>query len=460
MFVAAILAAVLTQPQTDAIDAAAKTFLAKSHTPATSIMVVQDGQVVYSHGYGYSDVANSTPATEATHYEIGSMTKQFTAAAVVQLQEAGKLSIDDKIAKYLPDAPYGDQITIRQLLTQRTGLTDYLSIFGTGIKVADGDAAYAKIMPAVAKKPLLFAPGSKYAYSNTNYIILGKLIETVSKQPYETYIREHEWAPAGMTQTTWVANEASTPNMALGYTLDKKTVVPSEPLSDGWAWSAGAIVSTVGDFNLWSTALASGKIVSPAGYALMTTADASTADGGGGHYAFGLTVGTFEGQPMIEHDGGTIGFGTDGAYFPKQDTRIIVFTNSAFGDANALGQKIYNIMYPEYAKANLTPAAGEDVAMTARIKTFISDLSKGKIDRSQLTPAENAHMSPQHLKDVNESMAQLGSLTSFIYKGKAGDATATTYIYLLEYTQVGFLKAAFTFDAKSNKLAGIAITPP
>src|SRR5258708_6516479 len=111
-----------------AIDAAANSFIRDTHTPATTIMVGQHRQVVYARGFGFSDVAKSTPAGVATHYEIGSMTKQFTAAAVLQLQEAGKLSIDDKISKYLPDAPYGSEITIRQLLTQRTGLTEYLAI--------------------------------------------------------------------------------------------------------------------------------------------------------------------------------------------------------------------------------------------------------------------------------------------------------------------------------------------
>jgi D-alanyl-D-alanine carboxypeptidase len=244
--------------------------LKAGNTNASTIAVVLDAKIVYSHGYGMRDMAASLPADANTRYEIGSITKQFTAAAILQLKEAGKLSLDATLATYLPDVPHAKDVTIRQLLTHTSGMPEYLE-GATVIADASKPIAFDGLMARIAGKPLDFTPGSKYAYSNTNYIILGHLIATLAKQSYNEYRQTHIFAPLSMSQTTTIADEAHIPDMALGYVFEKGKIALAPPLADSWVSSAGNIVTTVADLETWNEALASGKVVSPEDYATMIT---------------------------------------------------------------------------------------------------------------------------------------------------------------------------------------------
>ncbi|MBV8345553.1 MAG: beta-lactamase family protein, partial [Candidatus Eremiobacteraeota bacterium] len=327
-----------------AVTAAVTAILAAQKAPSATVEVVQNGTVTYVHAFGVRDVGTNAPADIGTHYEIGSMTKQFTAAAILQLQEAGKVHIDDPVSTYLPNAPHAREITVRQLLTQRSGLFNYTDVPQFEDKIRT-PGSYAKIVALVGSKPLHFTPGSRWEYSNTNYILLGRIIELVSGQRYNDYIREHEFEPAGMTQTTTIAHEAKTPDMARGYTLDHGQVTPSLLLDDAWPWSAGNIVSTVGDYEKWMDALTSGKIVTPADFEEMTTATAANRIDTNSAYGFGFIIDQTDGQPNIWHNGGTNGFYTDGAYFPRQETRIAVFTNLDTAFPEAIVAKIFELAF-------------------------------------------------------------------------------------------------------------------
>src|SRR5579863_3641254 len=189
------------------IDTDVATILQRTGAPATTIEVVQHGSVVFSHAYGVADRDKRSPATVDTYYEIGSITKQFTAAAMLQLQEAGKLHLDDKLSVYLPDAPHAKEVTLRQLLAQVSGLPEYLDAMdaaGTSTKPASFD----QLMSYITGKPLDFAPGSHWAYCNTNYIPAGRVIEAVSHESYQHYVQTHLLGPTGMTHTFTVADEA------------------------------------------------------------------------------------------------------------------------------------------------------------------------------------------------------------------------------------------------------------
>ncbi len=421
-----------------------------------TVAIVEDGTTVYVRGYGLRDIAAALPAQADTHYEIGSITKQFTAAAILQLKSAGKLGLDDRLSVYLPSAPHAAAVTIRQLLSHTSGIHEYLE----GAHVVDRaakPATFAQLMALVAKKPLDFKPGTKWAYSNTNYIILGRVIEVVSKQPYEAYVREHLFGPAGMTNTATIADEAHLSNMAHGYRTSNGKTVPAKPLDDSFAWSAGNIVTTVADLQRWNAALMSGKIISPADYTLMTTPQ-RLPSGASSDYGFGMAVDSFEGQPRIWHNGGTFGFAATSQFFPKQALRVIVLTNDEDGPDAAIAAKIFNDLNPTIAANDLTPAPGEDRAVTARIKAFIIPALKGNVDRSAITDAANKALTEALVKSVAEQLAPLGDPLGFVYKGVTQRPAGPVYSYIIRYATQN-LHLTIQIEKTSDKFSAFFVSP-
>lgn len=440
-----------------AIDRAVRSLLHASKTPGATIAVVEDGRIVYAHGYGLRNVAGKLGADANTHYQIGSMTKQFTAAAILQLRDAGKLTLNEKLAKILPTAPHADEITIRELLTHTSGLRNYTNISGF-VRLAGKPGSYNKMIALIAKKPLNFRPGSRFDYSNTNYILLGKIVEVLSGESYQKYVQEHEFRPAGMAHTTWISDEAHLHDMATGYMVAKDgKAVPAPPLRSTWAWSAGAIVSTVGDFARWTNALSSGKIVPLHDFAEMTT-PVHVPYGSSGGYGFGLIRDRFQGQARIEHGGGTFGFSTDGALFPSQHLAIVAFTDSRSGPAGAIVEHIFDVLHPKLAATELTPVAGENLAFRARMKAFIIPLLKGHLDRSQITPAASKALSDATVAQVAALFSSLGAPRAFIYRGKTVRSTGTLYVYLVHFASQT-VKLTLGIDAKTKKFAVFFFQP-
>ena len=269
------------------IDPVVQEVMQRTGTPGVSIAVVEGGRVVYSHAYGFRDVQGRIPADVDTRYEAGSITKQFTAAAILQLREAGKLDIDATLATYLPAAPHASEVTLRQLLSHTSGMPEYFD--GPDVAEAAGKpTTFDMVMARVAGKPLDFSPGAKWSYSNTGYILLGRIIELISHESYHHYVQVHFLDPLGMKQTFTMADEKRLPDMALGYHRTGKQITLAPPVDEGFAWSAGDLVTTPSDLQKWNAALTSGKIVTPADYALMTTS-VKTQQGDSG-YGFGLFI--------------------------------------------------------------------------------------------------------------------------------------------------------------------------
>jgi len=340
------------------IDADVNAALRTNHCEGATIAIVDGATTVYSRGYGLRDVDGGLPADVQTHYEVGSITKQFAAAAIVQLKEAGKLNLDARMATYLPTAPHATEITVRELLTQTSGLADFItapnieSLVGT-------PTTFDAVVARIGDKPLDFKPGTQWEYSSTNYLILGRIVEVLSGETWENYAHDHLFLPAGMTSTATIAQESALPDMARGYAYGNGQNAPSVPVDESWAGAAGGIVTTVGDLTTWHAALASGKIVSPDDYALLT-APARFPDGSNAEYAFGLYVDTYDGQPRIWHSGNTFGFDASDQFFPKQDVRIVAMTNSADCQSNELVAHIYNDLFPAIASEARNGAAGVD----------------------------------------------------------------------------------------------------
>jgi D-alanyl-D-alanine carboxypeptidase len=339
----------LTAAMQSNIDADVREALSASHTQGATIVIVRDGAVVFTRSYGLRDIGRSAPADEHTRYEIGSITKQFTAAAILQLKEAGKIDLEAPVATYLPSAPHAREITVRQLLTHTSGLADYTDAPNFD-RLAATPATFEQIMLPIAGRPLGFTPGTAFAYSNTNYLVLGRIIERTAGQTWEAYVQQHLFVPAGMRETATMAQEDQFADMARGYVYAQGRAAASKPISESWAGSAGGIVSTAGDLRRWGEALSSGRIISTSDYELLTT-PARLANGSTTAYAFGLKVDRFEGQPRIWHDGNTNGFDGSDQFFPSQGVRIIVLTNTLAAGSDAIVEHVYHDLFPAIASA-------------------------------------------------------------------------------------------------------------
>ena len=428
--------------------------LDRTHTPGAVVLVVAGGKPIFEEAYGQRDVANKLPVGIDTHFEIGSITKQFTAAAILQLQEAGKLHIEDRLSVYLPKAPHADEITLKQMLSHTSGLPEYLD--GPDIEVAARKPTdFARILQRIDGKSLVFVPGSQWSYNNSGYLLLGRVIETVSRETYRHYLQAHIFLPLGMRDTFTVSDESHLPNMALGYTTVDGTVQTVTPWDESYASSAGSIVSTVGDLQKWNDALTTGKVISPQSYALMSS---SVMTGqGDAEYGLGLFVDQVEDQPRIGHTGGSAGFTTANEYFPKQGVRIIAFTNHRANPepGEMLTTAIFNDLYPGIAAAALHPSAGEDVAVSVRVRALFTQLQSGQEGSAALGAKLDAKMKDGLAKRLSDAYAPYGKPTAFTFKGRRTTPGRHWFDYVIQFGPGSLLKFGVGLD-EEGKIAGLS----
>jgi len=436
------------------IDADARQVLQRTGTPGATLAIYRNGEPVYIHAYGLGDRERKTPATASTHYEIGSITKQFTAAAILQLQEAGKLDINATLATYLPDAPHAREVTLKQLLSHTSGMPEYLD--GPDVEAwAVKPATFEQIVARIKDRPLDFPPGSRWSYSNSGYVLLGRVIEVASHESYEHYVKAHLLVPAGMGQTTTVADEARVPGMAKGYRHTDGNLELAPVIHDTVGWAAGNLVSTVADLERWNVALQGGKMIRPADYALMTTPAPGSTD-----YGLGLFVDTLDDQPRIGHTGGSFGFTTSNQYFPKQGIQIIAFTN--VGDNPEPGQMLatatFEVLYPDIAAAARKPASGENPATTGAARKAFARLQGRGDDLSMFDDRLKTKMGAGLSERMARQLSPFGEPSSFIYKGRRQDKEKNRVWndYRIEFGPGNSLPFGVELDA-NGKVAGISI---
>jgi len=327
-------------------DSLVRAYLAESHAPGASVAVIRGNDTLMYDGYGLANVEAARPATATTVYEIGSNTKQFTSAAIMKLVEQGRVKLDDDLSKFVPQFPlHGKRVSIYQLLSHTSGIHDYTSSpdwSKTWNEVLSPDA----IIKFVAADTFDFAPGSAYRYDNTGYVLLGMVIEKVTGQKYADYVDAQFLEPLGLKQTSYCPSRTSDPAFALGYTKGANGTERAEFMDLSHPFAAGALCSTVGDFAKWQRALASGRVVSPASYALMSTADTLN-DGHKINYGFGLVPGAIHGYKTVSHTGGIPGFATAAAYVADDSLSVVVFTNYDRMSPQRLVQSLLRVAYGE-----------------------------------------------------------------------------------------------------------------
>jgi CubicO group peptidase (beta-lactamase class C family) len=445
-FLVAAAPASPTRGLNDAVQAAVQAI----HATGAQVAVVANGKLILDRGYGVANIDRQVPVTPDTQFEIGSVTKEFTAAAILQLKEQGKLSLTDPLGKYIPEYVRGKNVTIEQLLWQVSGIPEYLA---TNHFVWISGHKPGGLLPTIAlikNKPLDFKPGTRWAYSNTNYMLLGGVVSRVSHMPWREYVRKNIFARAGMTHSAFIQDEATLPDMATGYQMRKNRLVQAPPLRGEWAGAAGAIVSTVGDLAKWDEAFFGGKIVSMADVKLATTAHVLPS-GRSTEYGFGWEVNRVEGQLHVGHSGGTWGFLAQNDYYPSQREFLIALSNSVEAPPDIISAAAFNASNPAIAAALNNPVPGENAKITRLARSWLHRLQTGDIDRSELTPKFSSQIPPAAVPMIKTQLGELGAPTAFVYRGKETSGDVTSYTY-----RVQFKGATLTFILALNKRGKIS----
>src|SRR6266404_5449814 len=336
------------------VDEAAQQALSHSGTPSASVAVVKDGRIVYQHAYGNARLEPLTPARPEMRYSIGSISKQFTSAAVLMLVEEGKLSLDDPVAKFVPGLTRGNEVTVRNVLSHTSGYQDYWpQDYVPPLMLKETSAA--AILDMWAHKPLDFDPGTKWQYSNTNYVIAGLIVEKVSGKPLLDFLRQRIFTPLGMSSVTDIDQAglpAGDPTGYLRYALGPLRPAPKE--GKGWLFAAGELAMTPQDLAKWDVSIIDQKILKPESYRELGT-EVLLKNGLGTHYGLGIDVNSQASHRVLSHGGEVSGFTAQNSVFPDERAAVVVLTNQ---DAASASGAIANGIAPLLFATNdpATPA--------------------------------------------------------------------------------------------------------
>lgn len=294
-----------------------------------SVLVARAGEVLLSAGYGMANLEHDVPHTPQTKFRIGSITKQFTATAILQLQEQGLLGVYDVISTYLPDYPNGEQITIHHLLSHTSGIVNLNTLDGFE-EMAKRNVSLEDLIAFFSSEPLEFTPGERYHYTNSGYIVLTKIIEAVSGYSYADYLQHRILEPLGMLDSGYARQEVVLPHHASGYIFTGETYQHANFIDMSWPSGAGGMYSTAEDLYKWKQGLYTGTILSEPSREMMSTPKVTvhtTADGKGYYHGYGGIICTHYDRQFLYHGGGIDGFSTRIARYPDEQVSIIVLTN-------------------------------------------------------------------------------------------------------------------------------------
>jgi D-alanyl-D-alanine carboxypeptidase len=424
------------------IDTIVTNAMGKAGVPGVSIAIVKGGQIALTKAYGLARLEPRLEASVDMRYSIGSISKQFTATAILLLQEAGKLSLNDHVATYLPDLTGSDSVTIRELLSHTSGYQDYWPqdyVMPEMMRPVRPE----KILDQWARKPLDFEPGTKWQYSNTNYVIAGMIVEKLSGMPLFQYLQERVFTPLDMKSVRDFDQQGIGENDPIGYA--RCALGPLRPAPDegnGWMFAAGELAMTARDLARWDLSIIRKSVMSDASYRQFET-EVLLKNGLSTHYALGIGVGLIAGHHDLSHDGETSGFTAQNIVFPEDSAAIVVLTNQdATRAAGAIGRAIAPLLF--HVEDSL--AAGR----LEQARKIFEGLQQGTIDRSLFTDNANSYFSDQALKDCESSLGPLGVPTDFRQDFKSFRGGMTFRVYHLTLGQKSL--RVWTYEMPGGKL--------
>ncbi|MBV8866080.1 MAG: beta-lactamase family protein [Acidobacteriaceae bacterium] len=368
--------------------------------PSVSVAVVKDGATVYAKAFGQSDLARQKVANVETRYAVGSISKQFTAAALLLEQEKGKVSLDDKVSKYFPNLTRANEVSIRQLLSHTSGYEDYAPqdyLIASWVRPTTPDA----ILDKWANKPLNFDPGTQWQYSNTNYVLAGKILEKATGEALLPFLQQHFFQPLGMSS----AGDCDVKSAEDASAYTRYALGPPRPVgreATGWYFAAGELCMTPSDLAKWDQAFLAKRILSPASYDEFTR-EVKLKNGKGTGYALGLQVGEFQGTTRISHSGEVSGFLAANNVFPEKHLAVVVLTNED-------GVNLIGPLSREIAGLLINPDHAAADKQDREVRNILEGLQQGRIDRSTLTENASSYFSEIALADYRNSLEPFGKL--------------------------------------------------
>jgi CubicO group peptidase (beta-lactamase class C family) len=394
------------------VEAIATKILHDTGVPSATIGIVQNGHIVYTGAFGLASIKPERPAEPSMAYPIGSISKQFTAAAVLLLQQDGKLSLTDPVSRYFPELTRSSEVTLLNLLTHTSGYQDYApQDYTIPAWKLPGDPL--KVVHEFAGKPLDFDPGTQWQYSNTNFVLAALIVQKVSGEPFAKFLRERVLQPAGLESSTpgeqpvLNLNSDQSKLRVTGYM--RNALAPSRPAAleaPGWYFGDGDLAMPVGRLMQWDISIINQSLLSPASYKQMET-PFLLKDGKDSHYGLGVQVLTQNGHRVIEHSGEVGGFVAENIVFPDDHAAVAVLTNQ---DASAAASQIARAIVPLLFTGKDGTAAPD--AFAPRLQAILTGLQHGQIDRSLFTANCNDYYDRNALADYQSSLQPLGVITA------------------------------------------------
>jgi D-alanyl-D-alanine carboxypeptidase len=386
------------------IDAIVRSQLKSTGVPSASIAIVADSRVVYRKAYGRAQLTPERAATSAMRYGIGSISKEFLATALLMLESEGRLGLDDKVGRYVPKLGAAGEATLRQLLSHTAGIRDYWPqdyVFADMRKPISHEA----LLDRWARQPVDFAPGERWQYSNTGYVLAGVVLEQVAGQPLFQFLRERIFVPLKMNSVADNDNGGMGAEDASGYAaFGLGPLKPAPVVGSGWLFAAGELAMTAEDLARWDISIIKQSLM-PAGAYHALEQETLLSNGAGTQYALGLGVRLKSERRVLSHGGGVSGFITQNVIYPEEHAAIVVLTNADTADAaSAIAGEIGDVLF--------VTASPEDAAKTAVARKVLAALRQGKMDRALFSDNWNEYYTAAAVAQTAQGLAQLGELKS------------------------------------------------
>lgn len=389
------------------VDSTVTAILQKTGVPSAEVGLVQDGRIVYTAAYGLARLQPPTPARPTMAYPVGSISKQFTAACILLLQQDGKLSLEDPVARWYPELTRANEVTLRMLLSHTSGYSDYAPQDYT-IPAWTKPTDPLRLIHEWAEKPLDFDPGTKWQYSNTNFVLAALIIQKASGMPFWQFLSTRVLAPLQLHDVLNLDTDRSRLEVT-GY--ERRALAPLRPAileAPGWYFGDATLAMPVSDLLRWDLSILDQSLLKPESYAAMET-EVKLKDGRGSGYGLAVDVSSHNGHRTVAHSGEVGGFVAQNTVLLDDHIAVAVLTNQeAAGAAHIIASAIIPLLLAPAGTASADPAT---TAAEQQARTLLNHLERGKLDRTLLSPDLNFYFSPETIADFQRSLQPLGPVT-------------------------------------------------
>ena len=434
------------------VDEAVQQVIADTGIPSASVGLVEHGQIVYLNAYGKARLEPPMVATTEMQYSIGSVSKQFTAALILMLVEDGKMTLDDPIGKYLPHLTRANEVTVREVLSMTAGYQDFWpeDYVMTTMMVP---TMAQHILDVWGSKPLDFDPGTQWQYSNTNYVIAGRIAEMVGGKPLVEQLRERIFDPLHMTGVRDQDASHLPPSDPTGYYQHALGPLRAAPLEGtGWMFAAGELAMSPHDLALWNISMMNRSLMKPASYDAMFT-DVKLKNGKPTGYGLGVQVSERDGQHIISHSGEVSGFVSQNTIYPDSKAAVTVLTNiDASSAAATIARAIAPLVLSPGGRAGKAAQAAE-----ARALQIFTGLQNGELDHSQLTTLCNNYFTSEAIQDFATSLKPLGTPQSFTQVAEESRGGMVFRVYRAQFSNRRL--TVTTYEEPDGKLEQYLVLP-